>query len=136
MYPLHLSPVLADTLDVVVQTMVPATGPWWIIGSAAMVLHGLDLAIADVDLVLAPEDAALVLQEHGRILQSGDGRGPYRSDVFGRIEGGPLAIEVLVGNRGAGRLSRAGEHSLGRSVAYNAASNRLGPGDGVRSFSA
>lgn len=62
-----------------------------------MVLHGLDLAIADVDLVLAPEDAALVLQEHGCILPSSDESGPYRSDVFGRIEGGPLPIEILGG---------------------------------------
>ena len=77
--------------------MAPATGPWWIIGSAAMALHGLDLAIADVDVVLAPEDAALVLQEHGRVLQSGGVSGLYRSDVFGRVDGGPLPIEVLGG---------------------------------------
>ncbi len=31
------------------------------------------------------------------MLPSGDGRGPYRSEVFGRIDDGPLPIEVLGG---------------------------------------
>ncbi len=97
MHPPCLPPALADALDLVVRVTAPATGPWWIIGSAAMALHGLDLPVADVDLLLAPQDATRVLQEHGRVLPSGEEHGPYRSEVFGRIDGGPLLVEVLGG---------------------------------------
>lgn len=93
----HLSPSLAGTLDLVVRVTALAPGPWWIIGSAAMALHGLDLPVADVDLLLAPEDATRVLEVHGRVLPSREGQGPYRSEVFGRIDGGPLLVEVLGG---------------------------------------
>ena len=34
---------------------------WWIIGSAAVVLHGVDTSVADVDLLLSPADAERLL---------------------------------------------------------------------------
>jgi hypothetical protein len=97
MPPLHLASALTDALDLVARVVAPAAGPWWIIGSAAMALHGLDLPVADVDLLLAPEDAARVLRAHGHVLPSENGHGSYRSEVFGRIDGGSLPIEVLGG---------------------------------------
>lgn len=77
--------------------MASTLEPWWVIGSAAMALHGLDVPVANVDLLLSADDAAQVLEDSGCHPSADGGTECFRSDVFGRIDRGPLPIDVLGG---------------------------------------
>jgi hypothetical protein len=62
-----------------------------------MALHGLRLPVADVDLLLAPADAARLLQENGIPREADKGDGRFSSDVFGRWVDAPMPIDVMGG---------------------------------------
>ena len=53
--------MLAATLVEVARALRPATRPWWVIGSAAVVLLGGEASPADIDVLIAEEDAGAVL---------------------------------------------------------------------------
>lgn len=93
MPPDDLSHRLTEALDGIVR----ATASWWIVGSGAMASHGLRLTVADVDLLLAPSDAARLLEERGSSPNRTDEDGRFRSDVFGLWTGGPLPVDVMGG---------------------------------------
>ena len=97
MPPPVLDPSLADTLAVVARITASATASWWVIGSAAMALHGLAVSVADVDLLLTADDAARVLRENACSPLTDGGTERLRSDVFGRITANALPIDVLGG---------------------------------------
>ena len=97
MMPPELDHSLLETPQAVVVLTASIPRPWWLIGSAAIALYGVNLDVADVDLQLAPQDAMKLLREnHGARLDDG-GNERFRSEVFGRIEIGPLPIDVLGG---------------------------------------
>jgi hypothetical protein len=48
---------LGETLARVADALAGARHPWWIIGSAAVALHGADVTVGDVDVLLGEEDA-------------------------------------------------------------------------------
>ncbi len=64
----HLDPSLVNVLGVVANETRSAAEPWWIIGSAAAALHGVNLPVADVDLLLTSNDAARLLQRMGGVM--------------------------------------------------------------------
>jgi hypothetical protein len=101
MYPARppsLSPALAETLEVVVTATGAARDPWWIIGSAAMALHGADrVDPADVDLMMSAEDARRLLRDRGMGDDSRDEHERFRSQVFGRLTDQALPIDVMGG---------------------------------------
>lgn len=68
--------------------MVEAREPWWIIGSAAVALHGADPGhVADVDVLLSPADARRILPTIGVELQQGSAHAAFRSSIFGTWSG-------------------------------------------------
>ena len=77
--------------------MTVATQPWWVIGSAAVALHGAATSVADIDLLLDIDDAAAVFEAMGVPALPGRPDGRFRSDVFGRCTATPLAIELMAG---------------------------------------
>ena len=81
----------------VAAEMAAAREPWWVIGSAALALHGVDPGeIADVDVLLGARDARTLFDSLG--LNSDprpDDR--FRSDLFARWEEPPLAVEFMAG---------------------------------------
>ena len=63
--------------------MAPASDPWWIIGSAAVALHGADPGnIDDIDVVLSVADAGRVLPAIGVALTPGSSDGQFRSAIY------------------------------------------------------
>jgi hypothetical protein len=52
-----VTPELGETLARVADALAEARQPWWIIGSAAVALHGADVTVGDVDVLLGEADA-------------------------------------------------------------------------------
>ena len=65
---------LANALAELGKAMRRAEDPWWLIGSAAMALHGADVSVADIDLMVSVDDA-------DRLFGGCVGRG-RQSDLF------------------------------------------------------
>lgn len=72
--------------------------PWWVIGSAAMALHGAQgLEVGDIDLLMSRRDAAALLRRQTVEPRPGVPGGRFRSDVFGRWRAGAVTVEVMGG---------------------------------------
>ena len=92
-----IDPRLETGLRVILQAVQTANDPWWIIGSAAMALHGASpLTVADIDLLMSREDARQVLKDHG-VAPSNEPMAPFHSGVFGRLNAGPMSVDVMGG---------------------------------------
>ena len=74
-----------------------ARGAWWIIGSAAVALHGADAGtVADIDVLTDRDDAARLLEVTGRQPDAAAPRDLFRS-VYGRFAVGAFAVEIMGG---------------------------------------
>jgi hypothetical protein len=99
-----LPPDLAAALEEVAIAAREARDPWWIIGSAAMAVHGVSgLIVGDVDLLMSRRDATQLLRRRGVEPRLGEANGQFRSDVFGRWQAGAFAVEVMGGFHVNGR---------------------------------
>src|SRR4051794_15038945 len=93
-----VSPLLAESLAMLAAGADGAADPWWVIGSTAVVLHGGNVAtVKDVDLMMSARDAGAFLRRVGVEPQRGTGDDRFRSLVFGKWEGPPIAIEAFGG---------------------------------------
>jgi hypothetical protein len=90
-----VSPELATALADVAARMRGAERPWWIVGSAAVALHGAQTSVADIDLLTDAATARAVLASAGLPARPGAGSRLFRSEVFGTIAAGPLPVEVM-----------------------------------------
>lgn len=89
---------LAATLDALAPALPALRHDWWLVGSAAMTLLGVEgLEVADVDLLAQPDDARALLGRLGARWAVGEASDRFHSQVFGRWRGGPLPVEVLGG---------------------------------------
>lgn len=71
--------------------------PWWIIGSAAVALHGIDPGdIRDVDVVLSHADFQRCFA-NVRMKRELSPNPLFRSDLFARRGRQPLVIEAMAG---------------------------------------
>ncbi|MDN4630934.1 hypothetical protein QCD71_05375 [Sphingomonas sp. PsM26] len=91
---------LTLTLRAVGEVMQAAHDPWWVIASAAVALHGVELNdVADVDVLLSIGDArrlfaALDITPHPQADHP-----QFRSDLFGTWMAAPLPVELMAGFR-------------------------------------
>jgi hypothetical protein len=93
-----LEPALAAALGLVAEAAREGRDPWWLIGSAAMALHGARLlTVGDIDLLMSRSDAEGLLRSRGVEPRPGSGNGHFRSDVFGRWQAGSYKVEVMAG---------------------------------------
>lgn len=77
-----------------------AEDSWWIIGSAAIALHGFSVSpIRDVDLLMSARDAEMFLKRIGGQQRGGKPSTKFQSDVFGTWIDPPLPVEVMGGFR-------------------------------------
>ena len=77
-----------------------AEDDWWVIGSAAVVLHGASrVHAADVDIVMSERDACRCLLSICVDPAPGVASERFRSVVFGRWEVPPLEVEIMAGFR-------------------------------------
>lgn len=78
--------------------MARAEDPWWIIGSAAVALHGRDPGgIADIDVVLSVRDAENRLEPRGILPEAKPPHPQFHSPWFARWDGTPLPTEFMAG---------------------------------------
>jgi len=95
-----LDPTLALTLSAVGEGMRVARDPWWVIASAAVALHGVNLDdVADVDVLLSLSDASHVFASLGIAAESEADHPQFRSDLFGTWTANPLPVEFMAGFR-------------------------------------
>lgn len=81
----------------IAEVTADAACPWWIIGSAAVALHGAQTTVRDVDLLMDVSDARHLLQRLG-ISSAPDTHHPqFRSSVFGIWRETPLPVEIFAG---------------------------------------
>ena len=93
-----MTPELADTLAMVAEAAADARDAWWIIGSAAVVLHGADVrGVRDVDLLMSAPDAEAFLRRVGVEPRRGTGDERFRSHVFGTWTEPLLVVEAFGG---------------------------------------
>ena len=86
---------LAETLDAVAEAAALLRDPWWIIGSTAAFLIGLDEQPADVDLLTSEADAHRLLR-HWDLEPAPPNPSPlFHSAVFAAVAIAPLPIEVM-----------------------------------------
>ena len=98
-----MTPALAETLALVAEAASGAADDWWIIGSAAVALHGRSVPhVKDVDLLMSAADAAAFVKRTGGPVRSGQADARFRSLVFGLWSAPPIPVEVMGGFRVAG----------------------------------
>jgi hypothetical protein len=89
---------LEAALAEVAELAAAARDRWWIIGSAAAVLHGaVGIQVRDVDLLMSRHDAAKLLRAGGIAPAPGPADPLFRSQVFGRFSAAGHAVEVMGG---------------------------------------
>jgi hypothetical protein len=82
----------------VAELAADASDDWWIIGSAAVALHGAQVpAVRDIDLLMSARDAERFLKRVGGRERAGKPSAKFRSDVFGTWVDPPLPVEVMGG---------------------------------------
>jgi hypothetical protein len=96
---MDLPPDLEETLVQVADAAADASEPWWIIGSAAVALHGAFTEVRDVDLVMGLDDARNVLRRLGVPSMPDTEHPKFRSEVFGTWRKPPLPVEIFAGFR-------------------------------------
>lgn len=95
---MDLPPDLEKTLAEVADLAADASEPWWIIGSAAVALHGARVAnIRDIDLMMSRADARHFLERAGVMSTPDTGHPKFRSEVFGTWRMPPLPVEIFAG---------------------------------------
>ena len=89
--------VLTEGLQEVAALGPRLQDPWWLIGSAAMALGGVQgLDVADIDLLVSERDAAGALAAWDTPREPPGGNDRFRSVIYGRRPGA-LVIEVMAG---------------------------------------
>ncbi len=86
---------LAETLDRVAGVLASAHDDWWVIGSAAVALHGAITDVSDIDILVSQRDGVtLMTRWHGGVT-IGAASERFRSTPYARLAGAPLPIEVM-----------------------------------------
>lgn len=89
---------LESTLLALQPALELARHPWWILGSAAVVLHGADPdEIWDVDVLLDRRDCEAVFARLGLEPKPGKPDSRFRSAVFHRWNQASLPVELFAG---------------------------------------
>lgn len=96
---MNLTPDLETTLAGLADAVGAETSePWWIIGSAAVAVHGAAVAdIRDVDLMMGLADARRLLVRLGLQPEPDSDHAQFRSQLFAVWREPPLPVEVFAG---------------------------------------
>ena len=91
-----LRPELRQSLAMTAEATAQARDPWWIIGSAAVALHGADVPdIKDIDVLMTAADAEKVLRRLGLPSRPPTSSTLFRSSAFGTWGAPPLPVEIM-----------------------------------------
>ena len=89
-----ITPGLEPTLAEAARVGSTLRDDWWIIGSAAIALTGVNIEVLDVDLLVSERDAQALLAGWAAPKTATSGQDRFRS-VFGEHAGTPIPIEVM-----------------------------------------
>ncbi|WP_298467616.1 hypothetical protein [uncultured Erythrobacter sp.] len=86
------------TLRRVSRLLEAADDPWWVIGSAAVALHGGDPgAIADIDVITSRRDLDWLYEKLPLTNTPEEGKPMFRSERFGRWSEPEFDVEFMAG---------------------------------------
>lgn len=70
--------------------------PWWVLGSGAIALLGLDpKGVRDIDVLISKRDALVLMQKHNLPNRADGGNERFRSDIFLLPELGDFRVELM-----------------------------------------
>ena len=94
--PNSVTPACISSLEELARTMKAAQDPWWIIGSAAVALHGGDPgAIADIDVIVSRRDLDALYERLPLTATPDNSKDFFLSERFGRWTQPALEIEFM-----------------------------------------
>lgn len=85
------------TLALVAETLADAEDDWWLVGGAAVALQGLDIPIADIDVLMSRRDIVRVIARLGIAPVEGVAIDRIRSEIWARWTAPPLAVDLMAG---------------------------------------
>ena len=85
------------TLVLVAETLADAEDDWWLVGGAAVALQGLDIAIADIDVLMSRRDVVRVIARLGIAPVEGVAIDRIRSEIWARWTAPPIAVDLMAG---------------------------------------
>jgi hypothetical protein len=89
-----ITPGLEPTLAEAARVGATLRDDWWIIGSAAIALTGVDIEVLDVDLLVSERDAQALLGSWAAPKTTTSGQDCFRA-VSGEHAGTPIPIQVM-----------------------------------------
>jgi hypothetical protein len=95
--PVPIDEEVASALAAVAAAMRESRDPWWVIGSAAVALHGADTDVADIDLLGSERDAAALIAQLGLTVERLDPHPLFRSRIFARWRRADRDVEIMGG---------------------------------------
>ena len=93
----EIPPALAALLASLAEELAGCREPWWLIGSAAMAVHGAPVEVRDLDLLLGVSDAEAILGARGVPVEPGAPSAIFSSAVFAAWPAPPYTVEVFAG---------------------------------------
>jgi hypothetical protein len=85
------------SLALVAEILADAKDEWWLVGGAAVALQGLDIAIADIDVLMSRRDIVRVIARLGIAPVEGAAIDRIRSEIWARWTAPPLAVDLMTG---------------------------------------
>lgn len=85
------------TLALVAEALADAQDDWWLVGGAAVALQGLDIAIADIDVLMSRRDIVRVIARLGIAPVEGVAIDRIRSEIWARWTTPPIAVDLMAG---------------------------------------
>jgi hypothetical protein len=96
----ELDPALAAALEALAGELAQCAEPWWVVGSAAIALHGAQRVDArDIDLLVGHADARALLSRRGMAAQPGLPDERFRSELFACWKEGGIQVDLFAGFR-------------------------------------
>jgi hypothetical protein len=88
------TPGLEETLAEVARISAQLRDDWWVIGSAAIALTGINIEVLDVDLLVSERDGRLLLDVWAAPMVATDNQDRFRS-IHGVHTGTPIPIAIM-----------------------------------------
>ena len=88
------TPGLEETLGEVARIAAPLQDAWWVIGSAAIALTGIDIEVLEVNLLVSERDAQVLLDEWAAPTIAAEGQDRFRS-ILGIHTRTPIPVEIM-----------------------------------------
>jgi hypothetical protein len=94
----ELNPALAAALEALAGELALCAEPWWVVGSAAIALHGARrVEVRDIDLLVSRADAGVLLARRGAVAQPGVPDERFRSDIFACWDQSGIQVDLFAG---------------------------------------